>query len=100
MTRVKKKRNCKYEILNDVKKRFECLHMKQKPLKNKFSFVILYSRNMGYFLENDFLTPPTPSNQFCTWILDMDIIDHVAAALGPLACPSRSARPRKCLSLT
>ena len=25
---------------------------------------------------------------------------HVAAALGPLACPSRSARPRKCLNLT
>ena len=25
---------------------------------------------------------------------------HVAAALGPLAYPSRSARPRKCLNLT
>ena len=33
-------------------------------------------------------------------MLDMDIIDHVAAALGPLDCPSRSARPRKCLNLT
>jgi len=47
-------------------------------------------------------------------MLDMDIIDHVAA-LGPesvltnltrgrsarrLACPSRSARPRKCLNQT
>jgi len=31
-------------------------------------------------------------------MLDMDIIDHVAAALGPLACPSRSARPRNCLN--
>ena len=46
-------------------------------------------------------------------MLDMDIIDHVAAALGPEslltnltrgrnarppACPSRSARPRKCLN--
>ena len=35
-----------------------------------------------------------------SYMLDMDIIDHVAAALGPLACPSRSARPRKCLNLT
>ena len=25
---------------------------------------------------------------------------YVAAALGPLACPSRSARPRKCPNLT
>jgi len=31
-------------------------------------------------------------------MLDMDMIDHVATALGPLACPSRSARPRKCLN--
>jgi len=28
----------------------------------------------------------------------MDIIDHVAIALGPLACPSRCARARKCLN--
>ena len=27
--------------------------------------------------------------------MDMDIIDHEAAAMGPLACPSRSAQPRK-----
>ena len=41
-------------------------------------------------------------NQFVhgSYILDMDIIYHVAAALGPLACPSRSAQPRKCLNLT
>jgi len=30
--------------------------------------------------------------------MDMDMIDHVAAALGPLVCPSRSPWPRKCLN--
>ena len=30
----------------------------------------------------------------------IDKIDHVATALGPLACHSRSARPRKCHNLT
>ena len=50
----------------------------------------------GNFLENDFWSPP-PSYQFCTFC----IIGHVAAApsplaaaLGPLAYPSLSARPR------
>ena len=38
-------------------------------------------------------------------MLDMDIIDHVAAALGPESVftnltRGRSARPRKCLNLT
>ena len=44
-------------------------------------------------------------------MLHMDIIGHVAAApgllaypssaaLGPLACPSRSTRPRMCVDLT
>ena len=28
-----------------------------------------------------------------SYMLDMDMIDHVAAALGSLVCPSRSARP-------
>ena len=31
-----------------------------------------------------------PSHKFCTWILN---VSHVAAALGPKPCPSRSARP-------
>ena len=30
----------------------------------------------------------------------LNLIKPVAAALGPLVCPSRSARPRKCLNLT
>ena len=30
----------------------------------------------------------------------MDIIDHVATELGPIACPSRSARPRNRHNLT
>ena len=48
-----------------------------------------------------------PPYQLCTWIScnawillyirDMDIIDHVDVALGPLACHSRGARPL-CLS--
>ena len=37
---------------------------------------------------------PLPSYQFCTWIFN---VRYVATALGPLACPSRSAWPRKCL---
>ena len=53
-------------------------------------------------IENDFWTPlqaPLPLNFIHgSYMLDMDMIDHVAAALGPLACPSRSARPRKCLN--
>ena len=41
------------------------------------------------FLENDFWTPqpPPPPINFVhgSYLLDMDIIDHVAASLGPLA---------------
>ena len=44
----------------------------------------------GNYLENDFNPPPL------LLILYMDIIDRLAAALGPLVCPSRSARPRNC----
>ena len=45
--------------------------------------------------------PPPPINLVHgSCMLDMDIIVHVAAALGPLAYPSRSARSRKCLNLT
>ena len=44
----------------------------------------------GKFLENYFRTPPLSplSHQFVTYCK----INHVAAALGPLACPSRCAR--------
>ena len=52
----------------------------------------------GIFLENDFWTPPPIIFVHESYMLDMDIIDHVAAALGPQACPSRSAWPRKCLN--
>ena len=57
----------------------------------------------GILLENDFWTPPPrppPPFNFVhgSYMLEMDIIDHVAAALGPLTCPSRSARLRKCLN--
>ena len=70
------------------------------------------------FLDDFWTPPPPPPINFVhgSYMLDMDIIDHVAAALGPenvltnltrsrralglLAHPSRSARPRKCLNLT
>ena len=55
----------------------------------------------GIFLVNDFWTP-SPFINFVhgAYMLDMDIIDHMAATLGPLACPSRSAQPRNELNLT
>ena len=60
------------------------------------------TEKVGNFLENDFWTPPPPINfvhdhflfnfqQFSIHIFR--IIGHVAAALGPLACASRSVRP-------
>ena len=50
-----------------------------------------------------FLDPPPGPPPHINFVhgsimLDMDMIDHVAEALGPLACPSHSARPRKCLN--
>ena len=39
----------------------------------------------GNFQVYDFWTPPPPIN--------LDMIDHVAAAPGTLACPSRGALP-------
>ena len=58
--------------------------------------------SLGNFLENDFWTPPPPiyfvhDHFFNNFTLN---VRHVGAALGPLVCPSRSARPRKCLNLT
>ena len=42
-------------------------------------------RKQGIFLENDFWTPPPPSSNFVhgSYMLDMNMIDHVAPALGP-----------------
>ena len=63
----------------------------------------MLSYRFGNFLENDWtpLPPPPPINfVHGSYMFDMDIIDHVAAALGQLSCPSRSARPSKCLNLT
>ena len=60
----------------------------------------------GIFLMNDFWTPPPPINFIHgSYMFDMDIIDHVAAALRPESVLTnltrgRSARPRKCLNLT
>ena len=57
----------------------------------------------GNFLENDFWTPPPLLSILYMTILFFifnklvyifRIIGHVAAALGPLACASRSARLR------
>ena len=39
--------------------------------------------------------PPSPINFLRAHIQHMEKVGHVAAAPGPLACPSRSARPRK-----
>ena len=52
------------------------------------------------FLENKICTPD-PLLSICTLIsYIMDIIGRVAAVIGPLACPIRSARPISCLNLT
>ena len=44
---------------------------------------------MGYITRKRFLDPPSPPPPINfvhgSYMLDMDIIDHVAAALGPLA---------------
>ena len=64
------------------------------------------------FIETIFGPPPSPPPPFINFVHGshmkrMDIIGHVsaapgplAAALDPLACPSRSARPRNCPNLT
>ena len=54
---------------------------------------------LGNFLVYDFWTTP-PSPLLSMDLMDLiiyhiDIIGHVAAAPGPLACASRSARPRR-----
>ena len=51
------------------------------------------------FLENYIWTPPI-NFVHGSRMKHMDIIDHVAAAPGLLACSSRSARPSKCHNLT
>ena len=51
---------------------------------------------LGNFLVYGFWTtlPPPPINfVHATHILHMNKVGHVAAAPGPLACPSRGARP-------
>ena len=64
-------------------------------------FINVEIKIIGSVLVNDFWTPPP----LLLSILYMDLkckrilnVRHVAPALGPLACPSRSARPRKCLN--
>ena len=66
--------------------------------------IILYEFTKMLVISRErFFGPPPPSYQIYAWILYLGhvyIIDHVAAALGPLARHIRSARPRKYLNLT
>ena len=55
---------------------------------------IPYKRTSSYMTRGDV------STECDCKLVYIDKIDHVATAPGPLACPSRSARPRKCLNLT
>ena len=50
---------------------------------------------IGNFQLYDFWTLPSPSLTilYMHFICDMQIIGYVAAAPGPLVCPSRVARP-------
>ena len=47
----------------------------------------------GSVIVCDFRPPPPPINFLRAHIQHMEKVGHVAAAPGPLACPSRSARP-------
>ena len=81
--------------------------------KSKLIFILIWTiafgsffSYIGNFIIYDFWTPWVPLSPLLS-ILYIDIkwkrilkVRHVAAALGPLACPSLSARPRKCLNLT
>ena len=73
-------------------------------------FILEFDLFSGNFLENNFWisagphTPP-PTYKFNNY--HMGKVGHVAAApatqaaaLGPLACPRHSARPRNCTNLT
>ena len=98
---------CAGSVLGLVGAGRPCFHrMTVKQVPSTVGEVFIIEFNIvgcsGNFLESDFWTNapppgPPPSYQFCTWILN---VRHVAAELGPLVCPSRSARPRKCLNLT
>ena len=62
--------------------------------------LFLINSDLGIFLKNDFWTPRPPPLNFVhgSYMLDMDIIDHVVAALGPESVLTnltrgRSARP-------
>ena len=65
-------------------------------------FLIIDLRLRGNFLEYDFGPYSRPSYIIFvngSHMQHMDKIGHVAAAPGPLACPSRSALPRNCSQL-
>ena len=78
--------------------------------RDYFNIRLHSNLQFGLFLENDFWTPPSPTPLFInfehgSYMLDIDIIDHVAAALGPESVLTnltrgRSARPRNCFNLT
>ena len=63
-----------------------------------FTSVLIIFKTVGNFLENDFWTAPSPpppiNNVHGSLMENIDIIGDAAEAPGPLACPSRSARPR------
>ena len=112
----------------NLKRRFSLNNVLKRLLKFKFKnpqlsflslniYILLYSKKRkkiydlnilkicgkkpkhicGLLPRERFLDPPPAPYQFCTRILN---VRHVAAALGPLACPGLSTRPRKCLNLT
>ena len=54
---------------------------------------------MGSVLVYDFWTPPPPINfVHGSYMLDIDIIDHVVAALGSLACSGAELGPESVLT--
>ena len=60
-------------------------------------YIICLYPSSGNFLENDFWTTTTHLPPPITFVhrshkYHINFIGHVAAAPGPLACPSRSAR--------
>ena len=67
--------------------------------ENNYLLISFYEP--GNSLWNVFWTPPPPINFKSDFFNNFQLnVRHVAAALGPLACPSQSARPTKCHNLT
>ena len=72
------------------------LHTKFRKVDFNWIFIIITDKIVffGNFLGNDFWTPPPPINfVHASYNKHMDQVGHVDAEPGPLACPSRGARP-------